>query len=56
MGPFNRLKGITEPVDTEFSIVACSNNSGGAMYENCAMDGVVSGPGIDPVPVHTRRC
>jgi hypothetical protein len=52
MGLFNRLKGISEPVDAEFRIVACSSNSGGAVYENCTMDGVVSGPGFDPVPVH----
>jgi hypothetical protein len=52
MGLFNRMRGISEPVDAEFRIVACSNNSGGAVYENCTMDGVVSGPGFDPVPVH----
>lgn len=52
MGLFNRLKGISQPVDAEFRIVACSANSGGAVYENCTMDGVVSGPGIDPVSVH----
>jgi hypothetical protein len=52
MGLFDRLKGISEPVDAEFRIVACSGNSGGAVYENCTMDGVVSGPGIDPVSVH----
>lgn len=52
MGLFSRLKGISQPVDAEFRIVACSANSGGAVYENCTMDGVVSGPGIDPVPVH----
>jgi len=52
MGLFDRLKGISEPVDAEFRIVACSTNSGGAVYENCTMDGVVSGAGFDPVPVH----
>jgi hypothetical protein len=52
MGLFTRLKGISDPVEAEFRIVACSNNSGGAVYENCAMDGVVYGPGFGPVPVH----
>jgi hypothetical protein len=52
MGLFNRLKGISDPVEAEFRIVACSSNSGGAVYENCTMDGVVYGPGFGPVPVH----
>jgi hypothetical protein len=52
MGLFSRLKGISEPVDAEFRIVACSRNDGNAVYENCTMDGVVSGAGFDPVAVH----
>ncbi len=52
MGLLDRLKGISQPIDAEFRIVACSANSGGAVYENCSMDGVVTAPGMDPVSVH----
>jgi hypothetical protein len=52
MGLFNKLKGMSDPVDGQFSLIACSTNSGGAVYENCAMDGVVSGAGIVPTSVH----
>ncbi|MCU1527510.1 MAG: hypothetical protein JWP75_1273 [Frondihabitans sp.] len=52
MGVFDRLKGMKDPVEGQFHIVACSANSGGAVYENCAFDGVVSGPGIVPTSVH----
>jgi hypothetical protein len=52
VGIFSRLRGISAPIDAQFRIVACSSNSGGAVYENCSMDGVVTGPGIDAVAVH----
>ncbi|WP_243062124.1 hypothetical protein [Humibacter sp. RRB41] len=49
MGLFNRIK---DPVDGQFNLVSCSIASGGAVYENCSMDGVVSGPGVTPTSVH----
>ncbi|MEF2977992.1 hypothetical protein [Subtercola sp. YIM 133946] len=52
MALFNRLRGISQPIEAEFRIAACSANSGGAVYENCTMDGVVFGAGIVPVSVH----
>jgi hypothetical protein len=52
VGLFDRMRGIADPVDGTFQLVACSVNSGGAVYENCTMDGVVSGPGVTPTSVH----
>jgi hypothetical protein len=51
MGLFTRMK---DPVEGQFNLVACSVGSGNAVYETCAMDGVVSGPGIVPTSVHHR--
>ena len=43
---------ISDPVEGTYRLVACSSSSGGAMFENCSMDGVVSAPGIAPTAVH----
>ena len=52
MGLFDRLRGIGDPVDGEYRLVACSSAGGGAVYENCSMDGVVSAPGVPATAVH----
>lgn len=52
MGLFDRLRGIKDPLDGTFRLVACSTSSGGAVVENCTMDGVVVAPGVPPTPVH----
>lgn len=52
MGLFDRFRGPTDPVEATFRLVACSSGSGGAMFENCTMDGVVTAPGIAPTAVH----
>jgi hypothetical protein len=48
MGLFNRIK---DPVDAEYRLTSCSAGSPGAVYSNCRMEGVVTGPGIGPVAV-----
>lgn len=54
MGLFDRLRGIKDPIDGEYRLVACSSSSGGAVYENCTMDGVVTAPGVPGTAVrHT---
>jgi hypothetical protein len=45
---FNRIK---DPVDAEYRLISCSMNSGGAAYENCRMEGVVTGSGIGPIAI-----
>ena len=52
MGLFDRLRGIGDPVEGEYRLVACSVGSGGAAFENCSMDGVVTAPGVQPTSVH----
>lgn len=52
MGLFDRLRGIKDPVEGTYRLVACSSSSGGATFENCSMDGVVTAPGIIPTAVH----
>jgi hypothetical protein len=44
-------KRMTDPVEGIFRLTSCSGNSGGAVYENCRMHGVVSAPGIAPTAV-----
>lgn len=45
------MRGIGEPVDGQYLLTRCSMNSGGAVYENCSMEGVLSGPGLAPTAV-----
>jgi hypothetical protein len=52
MGLFDRLRGIKDPVPGTYRLVSCSYSSGGAAFENCTMDGVVTAPGIPPTAVH----
>lgn len=51
VGLLDRLRGIGEPVDGQYVLTSCSMNSGGAVYENCSMEGVLSGPGLTPTAV-----
>lgn len=51
MGLLDRLRGIGEPVEGQYLLTSCSMNSGGAVYENCSMEGVLSGPGLAPTAV-----
>jgi hypothetical protein len=45
---FNRIK---NPVDAEYRLTSCSIGSTNAVYSNCHMTGVVTGPGLAPVAV-----
>lgn len=52
MGLFDRIRGIKHPVEGVYRVVACSYSSGGASFENCTIDGVVTAPGIPPTAAH----
>ena len=52
MGLLDRFRGMKDPVAGTYRLVACSYSSGGATFENCTMDGVVTAPGMTPTAVH----
>jgi hypothetical protein len=48
----DRFSGVNDPVDGTYEIVSATIPFRSATYSNCAIDGVVSGPGIEPTAVH----
>jgi hypothetical protein len=53
VGLFNWVhnKRMTDPVDGTLQLTSCSAGADDAMYSNCRMTGVVSGPGLAPTAV-----